>query len=131
MNTSGCANCRLRTFPTSLKMQLSRTPIRANGRCGPDTHTLRIAKLRPDLPIRAGDYQHVSVRVAKPDFSVLRCGVNVGFEDYLSPQLSCSTNDGVIVVNLEPEQYRVPYRGSVRVDEVWMMFCVPGVELKD
>ena len=43
------------------------------------------AILRTHLAIRARDYQHITVRIAEPNFSVLGCRVNLSLKNYFRP----------------------------------------------
>jgi hypothetical protein len=80
--------------------------------------------------IRTGNHNHITIKIAEPNFPVLGPGVDVRFFDDLGPQPTSSLHDGVKIVYLEPQQDTVSRRRRVCVDEVWVVFLVPSVELK-
>ncbi len=62
---------------------------------------------------------------------MLRRGIDVRFRDYLRAQRASPLYGRVKVVNFEPKQHSVPDRRSVRIDQVRMIFRIPGVKLKN
>ena len=87
-------------------------------------------RLRSAFTVRTGNHNHITVRIAEPNFPVLGPGVDVRFFDDLGPQPASSLHDLVKVVYLEPQQDTVSRRRRVCVDEVGVVFFVPSVELK-
>jgi hypothetical protein len=57
--------------------------------------------------------------------------VDVGFLYDLSAQSASLFDDCIKVVHLEPEQDAVPRWSGICIDQVGVIFCVPGVELKN
>jgi hypothetical protein len=87
-------------------------------------------RLGTAFTIRTGNHHHITIRIAEPNFPVLGPGVDVRFFDDLGPQPTSSLHDRVKIVYLEPQQDTVSRRRRVCVDEVWVVFLVPSVELK-
>jgi hypothetical protein len=56
--------------------------------------------------------------------------VDVRFFDNLGAQAASSLHDGVKIVYLEPQQDTMPRWGCFGVDEVWVVFLIPSVQLK-
>jgi hypothetical protein len=59
------------------------------------------------------------------------CRVDVRLFDDLGAQRTRSLDGGVEVVHLEPQQHAMSRPRRVRVDQIRMIFLVPGVELED
>ena len=92
--------------------------------------TAAAQRLRTAFTVRTGNYHHITVGIAEPNFLVLGSGVDVRFFDDLGTQRPSSLHDRVKIVYLEPQQDAVSRRRRVCVDEVGVVFLVPSVELK-
>ena len=90
--------------------------------------TASIARLA--FAVRTGDNHNVALGVAEPDLPVPRRRVEVRFLDNLRLQPTRSLDCRVKIVDLEPQHDAVSVRRGVCVDEIGMVFRVPGVELK-
>ncbi len=61
---------------------------------------------------------------------MLRLEVDVGLFDNFGAQAANSLHDRVKIVYLEPQQDTMSRWRCVCVDEVWVVFLVPSVQLK-
>jgi hypothetical protein len=87
-------------------------------------------RLGSAFAVGAGEYDDIVVGIAEPNLAVLGRRVEVRFQDDLGVQGAGTLDDGVKIVYLEPEQDTVSGGRRVAVDEVGMVFRVPGVELE-
>ncbi len=90
----------------------------------------RSRKLQTAFTVRIGHHHHVTVGIAKPDLLVSGTKVGVRLLNNLGAQAARSRHNRLKIVDLEPEQDTMPGWGCVCVDEVGMVFLVPGVQLK-
>ena len=57
--------------------------------------------------------------------------IEVRFEDNVSAQCTCPLHNLIKLANLEPKQNAMARRRGIGVDEVGMIFFIPGMELKN
>jgi hypothetical protein len=79
------------------------------------------------LTVWTGDHDHEAIRIAEPDLPVLRRRVYKRSFDHLSHQLTSAFYGGVKVLHLEPQDDAMPDRCRSGIDEVGVIFCIPGV----
>ncbi len=86
--------------------------------------------LRAAFIVRTGDHDHITVRIAEPNFPVWGPRIDVRFFDDLGSQPASSRHRRVEIVDLEPQDDTMPRPRCVGVDEVWVLFHIPSVKLK-
>ena len=79
-----------------------------------------------------GKHDHIAVWIAEPHLSLSRVRiVDVGFFKNVGAQRTSASDRGIEIAHLKPEQDTVPWWRCVRVDEVRMIFLIPGMQLKN
>src|SRR5262249_17874958 len=84
----------------------------------------------PCLAVGAAYHHHVAIGVTQPHFAVAGRGVHVDVLDAFGPEATGSLAGSVQVVELEPDEHSVAVPPAVGIDEVRVVFLVPGVELE-
>jgi len=120
-----------RTIPGLLRRSAPRNDGRSDERAF-DYRLIRAAprELRAAFTVRTGDNHNVAIGVAEPNLPVLGRGVDVRFFNDLRPQPASALDSQIEIVELEPQHDAMSGRRRVGVDEIGMVFRVPGVELK-
>ena len=90
----------------------------------------RAEKLRTAFTVRTGDDHNIAIRIAQPDLPMSGRGIDMRFLDDLGSQGARPLHGRVEIVYLEPQQDTVSRRCCVCIDEVGVVFLVPGVQLK-
>ena len=88
-------------------------------------------RLGTEYTVRTGNYNHITIGIAHPHFTVLGRRVDVRFFDNFGPQPASALHDRVKVVDLEPQQDTVSRRRRIGVDEIGVVCFVPSVDLKN
>ena len=81
--------------------------------------------------VGTGDNHDVAIGVAEPNFPVLGRRVDVRFFDDLRLQPARALDSQIEIVELEPQHDAVSGRRRVGVDEIGVLFGVPGVQLEE
>ena len=82
---------------------------------------------RSGLAIGTRDHDDMSIRITQPHLAILRRRIDVRLLHNLGAQSARPRDGGVEIGNLEPEQHAMSRRRRIRVDEVRVIFFVPGV----
>jgi hypothetical protein len=88
-------------------------------------------KLRTAVAVGTDNHHDIAVGIAEPNFPVPGRGIDVRFQDNLGPQAVGSRHGRIKIIDFEPQQDTVSGWRRSRVDEVGMVFLVPGVQLKN